>query len=361
MCCARDFDVAQRVRALPGDAFDLLADFSETLLFRVRPGVRFAEFKETVLAKHVGVPAERQRWWIFKNRINGTKRPSVPVDESLTVGEVLYNFNGAGFGWHSDRSLALCLFLETPPLPISPLAPPPSLPRISEDDCLLFFKARRGVRHYPTACVLALGSAKRLTHTAACHAPRPPQLYDPYAQSLVYLGHAFAGMSSTVQALHHQLLDLLSLPRRSKLLLFEEIRSEPVMVQLLESSSTLKVRLLCAISHNQPSGLLLTRNNIRRSTPNLDTATLSLFSAPCPAPRLHPCRFPQQSGSWSTWAASSSSWCLFRPRTPSKPGMPRRKPRRWNVARLASTQKSRCRFLGIHTTGSPPRRRRSWD
>jgi hypothetical protein len=130
----RDSDMAARIRAHPDDAFDLVPGPNCGLEWRVRPDTSFGAFK-ALAAPQVGLPPERQRWWRFILRLNGTLRPSVLVDEDLTVGELRVSAP------RHQGARGVTLFLETPPAAPAPFAPPPPLPPLPHRVLLLFFKA----------------------------------------------------------------------------------------------------------------------------------------------------------------------------------------------------------------------------
>jgi hypothetical protein len=71
------------------------------------------------------------------------------------------------------------------------------------------------------------------------------QLYDPFAATLSYVGHAFPAANERVAALMPLAASLANLPTSTDLLAFEEIKFSPnVMVDALDMTRSLKARRL---------------------------------------------------------------------------------------------------------------------
>jgi ubiquitin carboxyl-terminal hydrolase 7 len=223
---ARDADIAARVCARDGAAFDLV-EHDKVTHIRVEKGAPFSAFK-ALAAEQLGVPVEAQRWWLWSKRQNATFRPSRAItaaEESTPVSAIR----------ESPASAA--------PLPILYGKP------VASNELLLLLEAPWSPASSPSLSPLALH---------APHTPPPPlakgdillffKLYDPVRETISYIGRAFVAGGTKVSDLTPVVRPLLAAhgaapaSPSAELLYYEEVKFDPVMVELMDKKATLKVR-----------------------------------------------------------------------------------------------------------------------
>lgn len=127
---ATDRDIAERLSSKRhGAVFDLV-DWDVLPSVRVDKYATFHEFKGLAAAQ-LGVPVERQRWWCWNRRLNGTLRPCRAVlaeEDDATIGA----FSSS---WQAGTVPGLLLYLETLPVSCRAVCK-------ASDHALLFFKVR---------------------------------------------------------------------------------------------------------------------------------------------------------------------------------------------------------------------------
>ncbi|EFJ41244.1 hypothetical protein VOLCADRAFT_40312, partial [Volvox carteri f. nagariensis] len=171
--------------------------------YRMRKQTKFSEFKEEV-ARRTGIPPERQRYWTWKRRANGTCRPDRPLTESEEASQLVdlkdirdLPRDGHGAAGAKKSLMDIRLYLEE--LPESPEAS-------CGNNVLLFFK-----------------------------------YYDPVTETIAYRGHHVLPMNGTAAQIGEFLIEDEGLNPDTPTLLFEEVKFEPtVMVTQCDFRQTLR-------------------------------------------------------------------------------------------------------------------------
>jgi len=174
--------------------FDLV-DHEDVKTFRVSKTKTILSFKKEV-AEALGVPPEKQRFWMWSRRQNHTYRPSMPfsIPDDARVVDMKEN----NIVKHAVADLRL--FLE-------PLQPNGELAKIEKNEILLFFK-----------------------------------FYNPETEELSYVGCRFMHKNDRMSMMHGEMCKMAGLPVETPLLIYEEIKFEPsVMCERINSNSTLVV------------------------------------------------------------------------------------------------------------------------
>ncbi|GLC41652.1 hypothetical protein PLESTB_000692700 [Pleodorina starrii] len=187
--------------------------------YRMRKQTKFSEFKAEV-ARRTGIPPERQRYWTWKRRNNGTCRPERPLTEQEEASQLVDlkdirdlpreghggGGGGGGGGAGAKKSLMdIRLYLE-------------ALPEDANDDVRVEANAKSGNN------VLLFA-----------------KYYDPLAQTLSFRAHHVLPTNATVSDVGRLLLEEQEMPADTPTLLFEEVKFEPtVMVEKLLAGKQLK-------------------------------------------------------------------------------------------------------------------------
>ena len=175
--------------------FDLLDhEAPGVATFKIAKKAPFSALQARV-AERLGVPAERQRFWRWAPRQNGTYRPSAPLDIASPDAPISSLRDGRRDARPGTLS-AVNLLLE-PAVPW-PGASPAALRgpgARGKSDALLFFKR-----------------------------------YDPATAELRYAGRAFVHRQSRIGELHELMRELAQLPADEPLEVYEEIKFEPTLM-----------------------------------------------------------------------------------------------------------------------------------
>mmetsp|Transcript_7331 Transcript_7331/g.19028 ORF Transcript_7331/g.19028 Transcript_7331/m.19028 type:complete len:1112 (-) Transcript_7331:2065-5400(-) len=195
--------------------FDLV-DHEKVRHFRVQKQMTFNDFKQMV-EKEMSIPVECQRYWMWAKRQNQTYRPSRPLtheEESMAVALI----RDSGTPRHEKTASGdLKLFLETPALvfgnSLHKGLPPPM--------------------REPLHTIVHDVANKRMEHLLFF------KLYDPYTEMCTYVGRAFAHRDRPMSDLLPALWTFAGYPHGTPLLLFEEVKYEPVMIEEITLTQTL--------------------------------------------------------------------------------------------------------------------------
>ncbi|XRB03151.1 ubiquitin carboxyl-terminal hydrolase [Pycnococcus provasolii] len=195
--------------------FDLV-DHEKVRHFRVQKQMTFNDFKQMV-EKEMSIPVECQRYWMWAKRQNQTYRPSRPLtheEESMAVALI----RDSGTPRHEKTASGdLKLFLETPALvfgnSLHKGLPPPM--------------------REPLHTIVHDVANKRMEHLLFF------KLYDPYTEMFTYVGRAFAHRDRPMSDLLPALWTFAGYPHGTPLLLFEEVKYEPVMIEEITLTQTL--------------------------------------------------------------------------------------------------------------------------
>ncbi|KAK9823704.1 hypothetical protein WJX72_004794 [[Myrmecia] bisecta] len=191
---ARDEDMLEQIGSTR--FFDLV-DHDKVKQFRVRKQLLFSDFKAEV-ERQLGVPVDRQRYWLWAKRQNNTFRPNRVMQLEDDAKQVMEIKDGTYRNGVTD----LRLYLEVPHAAQSPTSP---LLPISKNEILLFFK-----------------------------------FYDPLTETLRYAGRGFAHKTTKVADMFPMLRKMAGLPEDAPLEAYEEIKFEPnVMCDQLQPKTTL--------------------------------------------------------------------------------------------------------------------------
>ncbi|KAK9819401.1 hypothetical protein WJX81_005916 [Elliptochloris bilobata] len=183
--------------------FDLV-DFEQVKALRVKKQMLFRDFRQ-MAAEELGVPVERQRWWKWAKRQNGTLRPTSPLadaDNALTVMDVCRG----GVASTAQAPTTMDLWLEEPSAR-SPETGELVFPTLTKQSLLLLVK-----------------------------------FYDPAnGGTLRYAGHIFGSRVQSVATILPLLAKRADLPdTAAPLEVWEEIKSEPaVMCERLSPTASL--------------------------------------------------------------------------------------------------------------------------
>ncbi len=175
--------------------FDLVDfDHADVLKLRLQKQIPFLDLKKEVEAK-LGIPLDKQRYWMWATRENRTYRPSRMIGPEEDNSRI-FDLKEPSGGMPKNT---LNLFLETP------ANGQDELPPVRQGDILLFFK-----------------------------------MYDPHTQTLKYVGRTFTQLTSKVRDLSAQMCQFAHFPLDEDLMVFEEIKNEPaVMCERIERHSSL--------------------------------------------------------------------------------------------------------------------------
>lgn len=147
------------------------------------------------VATELGIPPEKQRYWLWAKRQNHTFRPNKPMlpeDEGQRILDIKDNTNVK----HAVADVKLLL---------EPLQPNGELTKLDKNDILLFFK-----------------------------------LYTPETQKLTYAGCRFAHKNDRISSLNQFMCYVAGFPAETPLMVFEEIKYDPsVMCERISAQSTL--------------------------------------------------------------------------------------------------------------------------
>ncbi|CAI9094723.1 OLC1v1030510C1 [Oldenlandia corymbosa var. corymbosa] len=190
---ARDEDLREQIGK---EIYFDLVDFNQTRSFRVENQMPFNLFKEEV-AKEFGVPVEYQRFWLWRKRSNRTYRPLRPLtpqEEACAVGQIR---EGSTNSCNPEFNLFLEVEYD------KDLRPVP-LPKISEEDILVFFK-----------------------------------LYDPEKSELRYVGRCFVKGYGKQIEIQEKLNELAGFSTGEDIRIFDEVMFDPdVMCQKIPKTSS---------------------------------------------------------------------------------------------------------------------------
>jgi ubiquitin carboxyl-terminal hydrolase 7 len=210
-----------------GELFFDLVDHEKCRHFRVVKQTPFAEFKRHVAAE-LGVPVERQRYWLWAKRQNQTFRPNralQPDEEAQTVVQVRDSTTVASKtpAAVSDLMLLLEVVSDAEAEAAAAAAASPSLTTVPMMD-----------GEFPASAVPGgAGAARQIT------APLVPdshillffKLYDPRLQTMRFLGHLLLEEGSRMIDNKDKLLALAGAALRlgEDVALYEEIKYEPAI------------------------------------------------------------------------------------------------------------------------------------
>lgn len=191
MKIAREQDIKEQIG---GEIFFDLVDHDKVKSIRVSKTITFADFKKEA-AEELGVPPEKQRYWLWAKRQNHTfrpNRPMLPKDEELRVLDIKDNTT------IKQATADVKLLLE-------PLQPNGELAKLDKNEILIFFK-----------------------------------LYKPEEKELSYMGCRFAHKNDRINSLYQTMCQLAGWPVDTPLLVYEEIKYDPsVMCERISPHSTL--------------------------------------------------------------------------------------------------------------------------
>lgn len=188
---ARDSDI---VAAVGSHKWFDLVDYDKLgpeSSFRIRKHLGFQEFKGLV-AEKLGVPVEKQRYWVWQVRQNKTYRVAhrlTPQEEDSALMDLReHREKGSATSKHSLMDLRL--YMETPwPDAGAPVSQP------KPNDILMFLK-----------------------------------YYDPLKEELRFCGHMYVDKTLMVRNLHPLLRLYAELPEDVPLEVYEEVKSEPTII-----------------------------------------------------------------------------------------------------------------------------------
>jgi len=191
MKIAREEDMREQIGT---HTFFDLVDHDRVKSLRVSKTATFTDFKQQV-ATELGIPPEKQRYWLWAKRQNHTFRPNKPMlpeDEGQRILDIKDNTNVK----HAVADVKLLL---------EPLQPNGELTKLDKNDILLFFK-----------------------------------LYTPETQKLTYAGCRFAHKNDRISSLNQFMCYVAGFPAETPLMVFEEIKYDPsVMCERISAQSTL--------------------------------------------------------------------------------------------------------------------------
>eukprot|EP00192_Tetraselmis_astigmatica_P000385 CAMPEP_0117664232 /NCGR_PEP_ID=MMETSP0804-20121206/9096_1 /TAXON_ID=1074897 /ORGANISM="Tetraselmis astigmatica, Strain CCMP880" /LENGTH=1147 /DNA_ID=CAMNT_0005471423 /DNA_START=186 /DNA_END=3631 /DNA_ORIENTATION=+ len=191
MKVAREEDLREQ---LGKSRFFDLVDHDSVKTLRVAKQSSFSDFKKQV-QEEMGVPMDKQRYWLWARRQNHTFRPNRPLTLADDGGRVMDIKDNTAVK-HATTDLKLLL---------EPLMPDGELAKLDKCDIMLFFK-----------------------------------LYLPETQELRYAGCRFANKNDRISSLTGEMCQMAGFPPDTPLNVFEEIKFDPsVMCELVPSTSTL--------------------------------------------------------------------------------------------------------------------------
>ena len=208
------------------NVFDLV-NHDQVKNFRVKKEMRFSDFKALV-EEELQVPVAAQRYWLWAKRQNQTFRPSNPLtdeEELKPVGEISGK-NDSRNGARNYQSTELRLFLEV-------MTPADG--------------ARDSAAIGGSGFMAPIGNSAVQDNGAFMPSPNPiPEktillffkLYSPLKKSIEYVGHLFVPANGVMASITPHLLRMGNFHRGTELLIFEEIKFEPVMCEVVDVHST---------------------------------------------------------------------------------------------------------------------------
>lgn len=185
--------------------FDLV-NFDDVKSYRIHKKSSFQDF-QALVASDFSVPIERQRYWIWSQRHNGTIRPDSPLGDERELKTVLdlQRYKEKSYMPLEKHALmTIKLYLEKPDKETG------MLKELSNNDLLLFCK-----------------------------------LYDPYARKLSYVGHLFVDKNMLFKDIFNLLKKMVGMDENDEILAYEEVKFEPsVMCNDLDGTgSPVQVRI----------------------------------------------------------------------------------------------------------------------